>query len=144
MILYTDTSALVKRYVREEGTEDVASLFEQHSQVAASVLTQAEMASALAKAVRMAWVNEQEGDQAWQDFLSHWPGFLRLPLSSGMIERAAALAWEHGLRADDAIHLACALALGEMSGEPVRFACYDHRLQEAARKDGLQTWPGLG
>jgi predicted nucleic acid-binding protein len=143
MILYADTSALVKKYVREAGTDAVIELFNLNPVIGTALITHAEIASALAKAVRMAWVREDMAKLAWQDFLSQWPGYLRLPLSTGIVERASSLAWRHGLRAYDSIHLACAMVLGEMSGEPVRFACFDQRLQDAARREGLRIWPDI-
>ena len=141
MILYADTSAMVKKYVNETGTDAVIELFAEHPLIGTALITQAEMASALAKAIRMEWVEKQTGALAWQDFLSHWPGYLHLPVSTAIVERAASIAWRHGLRAYDSIHLACALALREMSGEQVCFACFDRRLQESALQEGFQIWP---
>ena len=54
MILYLDTSALVKRYVMESGSKEVNALIESANTVGSAMLTQVEMASALAKAVRYA------------------------------------------------------------------------------------------
>jgi len=55
MILYLDTSALLKRYVAEPGSKDVISLIDLADAVGSSLLTRVEMASALTKAVRMNW-----------------------------------------------------------------------------------------
>jgi uncharacterized protein len=140
MNLYADTSALVKKYVMEAGSDQVIAYFDPYSIIGTAALTQAEMAAALAKAVRLGWVNETEILVAWQDFLSHWPAYTRLPVSTGIVERAASLAWRHGLRAYDSVHLACALAWKEMIGDEVVFACFDKNLLKAARQEGLQVW----
>jgi len=42
MILYCDTSALIKRYVEEEGSEGISKLWERPSAVATSVVAFAE------------------------------------------------------------------------------------------------------
>ena len=64
MILYLDTSALVKRYVMESGSAEVNALMEQADTVGSALLTRVEMASALAKAVRMNWVEARDAENA--------------------------------------------------------------------------------
>jgi predicted nucleic acid-binding protein len=144
MNLYADTSALIKKYVREPGSEQVIAYFSQYILIGTAALTQVEMASAMAKALRSGWVDEPGITMAWQDFLSHWPAYIRLPLSAGIVERAAAMTWKHNLRAYDAIHLACALAWKDVGGEEMVFACYDKNLLKAAGREGLQVWPNGG
>ena len=71
MILYLDTSALIKRYVRESFSAEVTELVESSDLVGVSVLARVEMASALAKAARQRWIHPDSAQQAWQDFLRH-------------------------------------------------------------------------
>ena len=141
MNLYADTSALIKKYVKEAGSEQVIAHFSQYLIIGTAALTQAEMASAMSKAVRLRWVEESEIIVAWQDFLSHWPSYIRFPVSAGVVEGAASIAWRHGLPAYDSVHLASALAWKNVTGDQVVFACYDARLLKAARQEGLQVWP---
>jgi predicted nucleic acid-binding protein len=141
MNLYADTSALVKKYVKEAGSEQVIAYFASYTIIGTAALTQAEMAAAMAKAVRLGWVNEAEIMVAWQDFLSHWPAYTRLPVSTGILERAASLVWRHGLRAYDSVHLASALVWKEVMGDEVLFACFDKNLLRAAHQEGLEVWP---
>lgn len=141
MILYLDTSALVKRYVVEPGSKEVIALIEQADSVGSTMLTQVEMASALAKAVRMNWVKTENAEIAWQDFLSQWPSIARLSVTPGLVERAAHLAREYGLRGYDAIHFASALIWQEMLEMPVRLATFDRELWQTAKKAGMTVWP---
>ena len=141
MNLYADTSALIKKYIQETGSDQVIIHFSQYPIIGTAALTQAEMASAMSKANRLGWVNEPDLLIAWQDFLAQWPAYLRLPVSAGVVDRAASIAWRYGLRAYDAIHLASALAWRDMSGDEVVFACYGRNLLKAARQEGLQVWP---
>ena len=53
MILYLDASALVKRYVSEQGTKEVLTLTAAAEAVATSLVSRAEVAAALARAVRL-------------------------------------------------------------------------------------------
>lgn len=141
MNLYADTSALIKKYVREAGSEQVIKHFDTYPIIGTAALTLAEMASAMSKAIRLEWAEESEILIAWQDFLSHWPAYTRLPITAGIVERAASAAWHHGLRTYDSVHLASALVWKDLTGDEVIFACYDKNLLIAARQEGLLVWP---
>lgn len=141
MILYLDTSALVKRYVMESRSEGVNLLIEQADTVGSAMLTRVEMASALAKAVRMNWVDAQSADEAWQDFLLQWQSFTRISVTTGLVERASRLAWENGLRGYDATHFAAALMWKEVLEVPVTLATFDRGLWLAAKKADMIVWP---
>jgi len=141
MIIYLDTSALIKRYVVEAGSNEVTDLVEQAETVGSILLTRIEMAAALSKSVRMNWVENGEAEIAWHDFLAHWQSFARLSMTPALAERAARLAWEYGLRGYDAVHLAAALHWQETLEIPVTLATYDRELWLAGQKAGLTAWP---
>ena len=141
MILYLDTSAMVKRYVMESGSKEVSALTDQADVVGSSLLTRVEMASALAKAARMNWVDAAFAENAWLDFLSHWQSIVRLSVTPGVAERASRLAREHGIRGYNAAHLAAALVWQETLEAPVTLASYDDELWHAAKKTGMAVWP---
>jgi uncharacterized protein len=141
MIVYVDTSALVKRYVREVGTDDVISLLDQAEAIGTTVLTHVEMASALEKAIHLKWVERDAVLQSWQDFLVHWPFLTRLNINPPLVERASRLSLEHGLRAYDAVQFASALVWQETLDTPITLATFDHDLWEAGKKERLLVWP---
>ena len=142
--LYLDTSALVKCYIAEDGSEDVIALMADAAAVATSLVTRTEVAAALAKAVRDDRVDEDEAQRAHRKFLREWPDFGRVPVTDALVERADSLAWEHGLRAYDSLQLAAALACEDMVGAlgvDVVLATFDRQLRKAAARSGLSTWP---
>ena len=141
MILYLDTSALVKRYVREAHSNEVIGWIEQAELVGSSVLTQVEMAATLAKAARLHWVEIEGAKNAWQDFSEHWQSYTRLSVTSTSLERASRLAWDFGLRGYDAMHLASAVIWQDMMEAPITLATFDRELWLAAPKTGLTVWP---
>jgi uncharacterized protein len=141
MIVYIDTSALVKRYIQEANSGDVVTLLDQANLTGSILLTRVEMASAFSKAVRMKWLDLQTSEEAWQDFLLHWRSFSRLVVTQPLIDRASRLAWDYGLRAYDATHLAAALLWQETLETPVTLATYDRELWQAGKKAGLSVWP---
>jgi len=53
MIVYLDARALVKRYIAEEGSDEVAALIGEGSAIGTAIISRAEVAAALTKAVRM-------------------------------------------------------------------------------------------
>ena len=141
MILYLDTSALVKYYILEPGSKEVANLIESVDLVGTVAVTYSEMASALSKAARMEWINEDDAKRAWKDFCSHWPAYSRLMIDKTIIERAAVISWEQNLRTLDALHLAAALEWQKQLEIDVALATFDQSLWFAAKQTNLSTWP---
>ena len=141
MILYLDTSALIKRYVVEAGSNEVTVLVDQAQTVGSILLTRVEMAAGLSKAVRMKWVQSEDAESAWQDFLMHWQSFTRLSMTPVLAERAGRLAWAYGLRGYDATHLAAAQIWQETLEMPVTLATYDRELWLAGQKAEVLVWP---
>lgn len=141
MIVYLDASALVKRYVSEAGSGDVNALIVKASVIGTAAISHVEVSSALAKAVRMKALSRVEAASALQVFNAEWESLIRLQLTEVMLSRAATLAWEHGLRGYDAVHLTAALFWQDMLGEPITLATYDRQLWEAAKVTGLVAWP---
>lgn len=141
MIVYFDTSALVKGYVQEAGSADVLSILDDESHsLGSAAVTQVEMASAIQRAIRAIGAPTTP-DIAWHDFLDDWAAFNQIAVSPSLIERACSIAWEHGLRGYDSLHLAAALLWQESIGEQVTFATYDRALWSAGKKSGLDVWP---
>ena len=141
MIVYLDASALVKRYVAEVGSREVNALIAGASAAGTAAISHAEVASALAKAVRMRLLSRKEAAAALQLFNSEWESLIRIQLTEVLLSRAATLAWEQGLRGYDAVHLAAAHFWQDILGEPVTLASYDRQLWEAAKATGLIAWP---
>ena len=141
MIAYLDASALVKRYVAEKGSAEVGELIGQASAVGTAIISRAEVAAALAKAARMKLLTRDEAASALKVFSSDWENLIRLQMTEILASRAASLAWDHGLRGYDAVHLASALFWQDMLGEAVTVASYDRQLLEAAKASGLIIWP---
>lgn len=142
MIVYFDTSALLKAYVQENGSKEVIALMDEGANLFGSiVLTKVEMASAIQRAIRTTGSSSTKAANSWQDFLDDWESFTRLRISAGTIEKASDIAWEYGLRGYDSLHLAGALMWQETLGVKVNFAVFDHALWLASQKVGLESWP---
>jgi predicted nucleic acid-binding protein len=141
MILYLDTSALVKRYLTEAGSADVKAWISQSQLASTSILTRAEMGAAITKAARMNWITEEQGQHILGMFRAEWEIFGRLPVNEATVQRADVLACKHGLRGYDAVHLASALLYRDGLGENIAMATYDRALWQAVRIEGLELLP---
>ncbi len=141
MIVYLDASALIKRYVAEVGSDEVAALIEGASVVGTAIVSRAEVAAALAKASRMQVVARDEAEAALRAFREEWTALVRVQMTEMLAARAASIAWDHGLRGYDAVHLAAASFWQDVLGERVTVATYDRQLWDAARTTGLGAWP---
>lgn len=148
MVLYVDSSALVKRYIAEAESDDVIAIMDDAVAVATSLITRTEVAAALWaalwRAVRKRRVDAKGARQARREFLEDWADFGKVPVTDTLVARGDELAWNHKLRAYDAVQLAAALACQDTIGTlgvEMMFACFDNDLTEAAREAGLQTWP---
>ncbi len=141
MIVYLDASALVKRYVMERGTAEVIALTVSAQAVATALISRAEVAAALARAVRLGVVDSDGGRRAQGRFAREWPDFARIPVTEALVSLAERLAWDHGLRGYDAVQLAGALTWQDVVGQDVVLATFDHQLWETASRAGLGRWP---
>src|SRR5688572_15455846 len=108
---------------------------------ATSIVSRAEVSAALAKAVRAGLVKDDVARNALRRFAGDWPDLARVPVTEALVERAERLAWEHGLRGYDAVHLASALAWQESLSEEIVLASFDLQLCGAAKRSGLKAWP---
>lgn len=139
MILFCDSSALVKLYVEEEGTATMSGLVAASEIVAVCRIAWAECMSALARRAREQPQDAKAIGQARQRFVADWPHCLTVEVTQQVVELAGDYADTFALRAYDAVQLAAAQLLhAEVPGQ-VRFACFDARLAKAAQVLGIQA-----
>jgi hypothetical protein len=116
-VYFFDSSALVKRYAYETGSEWVLALTELtacHSLYIARI-TAVEVVSAVTRRQRGGSVSETDAATAMADFrhdLSHQ--YRVVEMTPTVITRAMQLAETHGLRGYDAVQLAAALIVQKM------------------------------
>jgi predicted nucleic acid-binding protein len=141
VIVYLDASALVKRYVTERGSRETGELSARADVVATSLVSRAEVAAALAKAVRLGIVEPERGRKAQRAFARQWPDIAKVPVTEALVSRAEALAWDYALRGYDAVQLASALTWQEAVGAEITLATFDRQLWDAGRQAGVRMWP---
>lgn len=137
MILYCDTSALIKRYVEEEGTDTVDGLWSLSAGVATSVVAFAETAAAFSRKHREGVLTEKEYASTLKMFKDDFDSFILIPVTTSLNTTIERLVKQYPLRGFDAIHLSSALLFKDSGSIPVHFACFDRPLNEAALREGL-------
>ena len=139
MIIYLDTSALVKLYVREVGSTDVQGWVRSADAIAISVVGYAEARATFGRVMQAGATSNTQHQRRVIQFNRDWTDMLRIELPPTLARNAGELAEIHGLRGFDAIHLASALWLRDKADEEFGFAAFDQRLCEEASRAGLQV-----
>lgn len=139
MIHFLDASALVKRYVREAGSDVVRALVRRRPALAASRISAIEVPAALARRARDGDVAEKAAKGHGARVGADMAAMTVVELRPNVATLASDLVWRHPLRAYDAVQLASALHLARATGSALTFWCADTRLCSIAAAEGLRT-----
>lgn len=137
MILYLDTSSLVKLYVRESNSRETKLLAETAQVLATSRIAYVEARAAFARKRRDRGLSASQYRSITRNLDQDWDSYFVVDISESLVKTAASLAERHSLRALDAIHLASGVAIHEKAIHTLTFYCFDVRLSAAARDEGL-------
>lgn len=138
-MLYLDSSALVKLYVAESGSERVRQLVQHAPVCATSAIAYAEIRAAMARRFREGALSSTQLIRIKSALLADWPTLFVVPVIEPITMSAGDVSELHALRGMDAIHLASALWLDRQQPEPVTFSAWDMRLVQAAAIAGFQV-----
>jgi len=141
MILYLDTSALVKKYFEEKNSAEVISAWKSSLGISTSAVAYAELLAAVYRKASETRANKSLFERVVSTFQEDWSSFIIVEVDNRLNETIHKVIANHGLRGFDAIHLASALAIGSAVTDNFFFVCYDERLAQAARAEGLDTLP---
>lgn len=141
---FLDSSATVKRYLREAGTAWVINLFRPHSfnQIFVAEITLAEVISALARRLRGKGVSVANYNRSVSRFRRAFDHkFFPVEINFPLIEKASYLVESYGLRGYDAVQLAAAVLTNDariaLGASSLIFVCADNALNQAAQAEGL-------
>ncbi len=139
---YLDTSAMLKQYVNEIGSDWQRRTLSRDAVIVATQLLIVEVASALNRRVREGTVDHHDYARLSGRFRDDCRDVYQLVvLDDAIVNMAYALLERHPLRAYDAVHLATAIAVNRWlvdTGEvALTFLCADNRLLAAASAEGL-------
>jgi uncharacterized protein len=153
-VFYVDSSALIKRYVHEAGSDALnAKLTEaaqHHDGIFVSVVGYAEILATFARRLRENRGRKRQTELLQDQFLDDWMFELtRVELTVGVLGFILELVDKHPLKGSDAIHLASALWLRDAlrlgrhprpADRSLTFATSDKQLKSAAANEGLEVF----
>lgn len=139
-MLFFDTSALVKRYADEEGTQTVDQLIETpENTIVITSLSVIEIASAFRRKYNRGEISVQQQNGLLVSFFEEaTERYVIIPVDEGIFENAFDLVLEDDLRTLDALQLAAVLTLPTPNPE-ITFVCADETLVEVAEQHRLAT-----
>ena len=139
MILFLDTSALIKLYVEEAGGDGVLQSIQRADLLAVSELTLIETHSALARLEREHKISRSACTALRRDVNAEFKAFyFQVRVSARLKQTACRLLVNHALRAMDAMQLASALIIKRNRRRRVVFASFDVKLNLAAMQAGME------
>jgi predicted nucleic acid-binding protein len=128
-MLYADSTALVKRYIAEEGSDAAESVLLSDPEWVTGRHTFVEVMLALARRL-----GDAERAMASSAFERDWRRTFVVAIDDAVCRRAAELGIAAGARSLDALHLAAAERAG---GRSIPIVTFDVRLGLAARSLGF-------
>jgi predicted nucleic acid-binding protein len=140
---FLDTSALVKRHVKEAGSRWVKSLVSPQAghRLFIARITAVEVTSAIIRRQQPGDLSRAQASAILGHFRRHLTQRYRVvELTPALFSHAMAAARTHRLRAYDAVQLAVALEINrihQMAGSPVTLVSADRDLNAAATAEGL-------
>lgn len=133
MILYLDTSALIKIYVREPGREVVEVAVEGSSRIATAMVSYAEARATFARLLREESLTEEEHARVVEALNNRWRTYEKPSVTENLVRLAGDFAQRFALRGYDSIQLASAFVSHGRHAD-LSFLAFDNDLNDAARQ----------
>ncbi len=134
MKVFFDSSAFVKRYIEESGSEAVSRLCEEATDLGLSVIAMLEILGAFNRALRNGRILRPDYARAKRSLAEEIRDATIIQLTPAVIATCTAVLESSPVRAMDAIHVACAMEWGAEL-----FVSSDRRQLDAAQEAGLFT-----
>ncbi len=132
MILFCDTSALMKLYAQEDHSERMRDLVKRASTTLVSLLTWVEMHAAFGRKQRTQQSSQSQTAAGLRRLREEWDNFTRIGVDAQLITDAGEFALRFGLRAYDSVQLASAQRAQRQLSSGMMFCCFDRQLNSAA------------
>jgi uncharacterized protein len=136
LIIYLDTSSLVKLYVEEAHAAAVREWVEEAELVSTCRIAYPETISALTRRFISGDFSKQNYEFLVKGFSEDWLNFVVLDCDE--IE-AGRLVKKYGLKGFDAVHLSSAKTMLLDKELLLYFSCFDEKLNQAAAAEGLEV-----
>ena len=134
MLIFFDSSAFVKRYVNETGTENILALCDSATEIGLSGIALAEIVSAFCRLKREGNITDRQYNQLKSLLLADIEDAVICDLTPTVLAKTVIFLEDNVLRGMDAIDIGSAMAL-----KADVFVSADKRQIEAATNAGLKV-----
>lgn len=141
---FWDASAIIPLCLQEPRTSLLRRVAEEDSTMVAWWAAPVECYSAFARLRRDGILTRANEDQARHVLASLVAAWIEIEPSREVRQNAGRALLLHPLRAADSLQLAAALVWVRGHADGHHFICLDHRLREAAHREGFLVLPQLG
>src|SRR4030067_2282732 len=125
MIVYLDTSSLVKLYVEEIDSEKIKNVARDAAAISTAKVAYAEARAAFARKHKEDAFSLNVLRKIVEDLNRDWENYFVIEITDGLIRFAGDIAERYLLRGFDAIHLASAIHLKNRMNSEIYFSSYD-------------------
>ena len=144
---FLDSSAFIKLFVQEAGTDTIIRLMEttEDNRKLISAGTQLEVYAALKRRERDGGISTEDSEAARSILRTEAARMVQQPLNPAVLEAARQLLDRHELRSADALQLGAAVVAREMfQGMEITYVSADQRLLNAAKTEHFETLNPVG
>ena len=134
MKLLVDSSAFAKRYVQEDGSEEIEVFLQRASELALCIILLPEIISGLNRRLRERILSASDYRKVKRQLLEDVGDATVIQITPAVIAHSVKLLENNVLRAMDSFHVACAL-----EWQADLFVTADKRQSTAAKNAGLPT-----
>lgn len=143
-MIYFDSSALVKRYLKEEGTDAVRSIIKASRMITTSKLTYPEMLSAFMRKFRAGEISRKLLQVIFDKFEIDWSHLVLIEFHDELLRIGKGFIEKYPLKGADTIHLSSAVWIETTAKAKLTFVSSDENLLKAARGENLRVANPLG
>jgi uncharacterized protein len=117
MVIFIDTSSLLKRYISEDGSSIIDQYFTEENDICISPVTEIEIRAALNRKFKDGDIDYETMQKAVQFWLTDLDDVMTVEFTESLVVNAIKLIDTHGIKTLDAIQVSSALISG--SGEVI-------------------------
>ena len=139
MISYFDTSAIVKFYINETGSDVLREIFDKSEIFVTSEIAYIETVSAFIRINNEKLISDIDLKNLLSDFKNNWNDFFTLKIDFNIFRKAGLLIEKYKLRSYDSLHLASAMIFRKRINKKVNFYSWDKNLNNAAANEDFQV-----
>ena len=136
--IYADTSAFLKLFIKEPGTDRMRRLAREHRLLSSAVVA-VESRSALARRRRDGEISDPDFERVLTRLKEGIGAVEMVQVTDEVLDKAGDIVLRTPARTMDALHIASAFVFQDGAGIDLTFVTADKKQHEAALQEGLRT-----